>query len=189
MDLIKGLFLDMGRVVISPIPATFSLIAENSKGKTGAALILPSIVTLLLGISYALVFHLPVPVYSLLIVGVILIPLFILFLSYLLNLVYKSLLKRKRNFQEEFLYLISLLLTAFLIIVFIQPPSTIYWYSCTICLALLFLYLVLGIRAITKVHWWQASVIVLFSVVTSAMGTYCFGLFLMSMMWTMPRVF
>lgn len=187
MSIILDWLNTMGKIMIKPTSKTILEEAKRSKGKSSSVYFLLVFAYGLLQLVVGYIFEPSIrsDLYSVIIIGLIL-PIVFFFYVFCLKLVAKHLFRRKTDYLEEMLYLLTaifLIIFVFLLISMFIP------YGNYIGMALLgySIYLnVLTLKTLTNLKSWQALVTIFIAMLLGIPGILCIPVFILNITDAVP---
>ncbi len=176
-----------GMIVIRPLPSTFVKEAKKAEGKFASAVVWLVLVVLAAHVWLYLVTGSPDALLAA-VATVFLIPIAFLFLVYCIHMLQQRLFRKKAYHYPELLYLLVGICVPIAVVNVILGRGALadilFWVICAYGLVLA----VMAVAAVTRLRIWQASIAVVLSLILAAGGFVCIGLFIISLIQTVPRV-
>lgn len=185
-DMLKGTW----SILVRPAPGTFRELADGSGGAFGRAVAWAAGVTGLVFLVLGLAGYWGTDWLGQLVLGVVLVPLWLLLFAYLQHYLNFKLFRGERTHYEGLLLANALVLGLTLVLSLLAElllvPAWLFNPVLGIYMAAL---VVLSLRGITRIPWWQAVLVAVFSGILSLGGLIVGALFLISLVWTVPEMF
>ena len=189
MDIFQDWLTTMYRVVVSPKPDTFITESKKANGNFTSAIFWLLFLTLIFHVFIYISSQYVFPISSI-IVTLIFVPLVFLFYVFSVDLFYKRLFNRKKNYYNELLYLMTSIFSPFYIIslfTLLLPNKlgTILGWITTVYPILL---VTLVLKSLVKLKFWQAITVILLATALAAGGVFCIPAFIFSLIGSVPGV-
>ena len=177
-------------VFIKPIPFTFKQITKDVKGVLGASIAWVASITGFMVISIGLTGHYADGFLFTLIISITIFPIWFLLFVFLQEFLNKKIFHRKTSYYEKLLFSTAII---FVINVILDTVYFLVNYQNILIELALYIYLVvlfiISFYSITKAKIWQSIVIVILALVVSVGSLLFIGLYLMSLIQTVPSMF
>lgn len=180
----------MGKMIVQPTPKTIREEAKKAKGKSTSAYFLLVILFILFTLFrfYLNLFDPQRDLYGTIVIGLIL-PVVFFFYVFCVNLLYKRLFKRNKDYMEALLYLMAAIFFVMFIlnilVSFIPYGNYISW----AVFVYMFYLNVLSLKTLTNLKVWQAVITIMLAALLGIPGILCIPAFIFNVNDMVPTFF